>query len=144
VLLFKFNYFTFYLLTLYPTYFSLPPNPLTTFHNPSPHTSSHFPLSGLGPLGYPPTLALQVSGRIGLPLPLRPDKAAQLKECIPQQATAFGIVPAPVVQNPDEDQAAYLLHMCWRGRGCVLVPAQPVYAHWLMVQSLRALRVHVS
>jgi hypothetical protein len=45
-------------------------------------------------------------------LPLRPDKAAQLEEQIPHIGNSFWDSPAPVVQDPHEDQTAHLLHMC--------------------------------
>jgi hypothetical protein len=40
------------------------------------------------------------------------EKIAQKMNISHIQATAFGIAPAPVVQDPHEDQAAHLLHMC--------------------------------
>jgi hypothetical protein len=60
------------------------------------------------------------------------------------QATAFEITPIPtpnphlVVQDPDEGQATYLLHMS--GEAWV----QPMNVLWLVVQTLRAPRVQVS
>ena len=46
-----------------------------------------------------------------LPVPLRPDKAAQPEEHIPETATAFGIASAPVVWDPHDNQVAHLLYM---------------------------------
>ena len=45
------------------------------------------------------------------PLQLKPDKAAQLWEHIHRQEMDLGIAPVPVVRDPQEDQAAHLLHM---------------------------------
>ena len=66
--------------------------------------------AGGGPFGYPPTLALQVSERLGTSSPAEARKASQLVERV-LQATAFGIAPIPVVQDPHEGQAANLLRM---------------------------------
>ena len=50
------------------------------------------------------------------PLPLRPDKAAQLEEHIPLTGNSFWDSSAPIVQDPHEDQTVLLLPM-WGGLG---------------------------
>jgi hypothetical protein len=49
------------------------------------------------PSGHPPTIAHPVFVRLGASCPTGA-----------RQATAFGIAPVPVVQDPQEDQDAYL------------------------------------
>ena len=49
-------------------------------------------------------------------------------------ATAVGTAPAPVVQDPHEDQAAHLLHVCREAEG------QPINVLWLLAQYLRTLK----
>lgn len=62
-------------------------------------------------------------------LPLRPDKTAELLEQIPQAGNILGItlLPAPVVQDPLEEQATYV-------QGAQVKPLCPL---WLWIQSLR-------
>ena len=75
-----------------------------------------------------------------LPLPLRPDKEAQLEEHILYhiQATAFLIASILAVQDPYDDQHAHLLHMYERAQ------FQTIYVLWLVVQFLRAPKVQIS
>jgi hypothetical protein len=50
---------------------------------------------------------------------MRLDKAVQLDEHIPHTGNSFGDSPNPVVQDPNEDQAAHLLHREGLGPACV-------------------------
>jgi hypothetical protein len=78
---------------------------VTPFHNPFPHL---LPL--LLWAGAPPSPNFKSLPGLALPLPLRSDKAAQLKEHIPHIGRSFWDNPHSI-WDPHEDQAAYLLHM---------------------------------
>jgi hypothetical protein len=74
------------------------------------------------------------------PISARPEKAAQLEELIPWTSNSFWNTPilASFVQDPYEDQAAHMLHMCRE------VYVKPMYVLWLVIQTLKVLRVQVS
>lgn len=85
------------------TYFiscSLTPDPL---YNPFP-----FP-SCLSPLSLSPAWNIKSLQGWANPLLLRPDKEVQLEEHIPRTGNSFWVDPITVVQDPHEDQAAFLL-----------------------------------
>lgn len=89
----------FYLITLYPAHCALASHPLTIL-----------PLHPRewGPPGYPSTLTLQVSVRLGESSPSEASEAAQLEEHMPPSGNSFRDSPAPVVRDPHADQAARL------------------------------------
>jgi hypothetical protein len=61
--------------------------------------------------GNPPYMSSHYITRLVHPLPLRPDKAAQLGEWDPRQATVLRTAPTTLVGDLHEDQIAHLLHM---------------------------------
>ena len=80
-------------------------------------------------------MALQVTARLVFLLPLKPDKAPELKEWIPQTGNSIrDSPPSPDVWDPNVHQAAYMLHMC----KVEATKVQPMYVLWLVVQFLRA------
>ena len=126
------------LLFTYVASCSLPPfkSPPPTF---LPHPLSPSPLRGWPPLGYLLALEHQVSVGLGTSSSTEAKTRQPSQKIISHiQATALGIAPAPVVQDTHENQAAHLLHMCGEAQ------VQPMYALWLVVQSLRAPRDQFS
>ena len=65
---------------------------------------------------YPPPLAHKVSVGLGASSPTEARQSSPARRTYPT-GNSFWDIPAPVVQNPQEDQAARLLHICleWKG-----------------------------
>jgi hypothetical protein len=95
MVIFLFILFCFFL--IYFTSHSLPLFPLPS-HNPSP---------------IPLTPSLQISVRLEAPSSTGARQGNPARRTYPAYriSCSFGIVSAPVVQDPHEDQAAHLLHM---------------------------------
>lgn len=78
-------------------------------HSPSP---SPLPWGGEASPGFITLHLLPLALIMMHPLSLNPDKAALLGNGLHGLPAAFGIVRAAVVWDPQEDQAAHLLHVC--------------------------------
>ena len=76
---------------------------------PHPHSQSR---NGVFPPGTNPPWHLKSLQDEAHPLLLRPDKAAQFGKQNLQAGSRSRVSSAPVLGDPHEDQAVYLLHIC--------------------------------
>lgn len=84
--------------------------PVNPSHNPSPITPRLLLWAGGSQMGILPPLQFQSLQGQGLPLPPRPEKAAQLEEHIPHKGKSCWNNPHSNCSEQG-DQAAYLLHI---------------------------------